>query len=157
MKDETLRILELVQRHEEKQGLSNCSYSLPERVEYALQEYNDKSIQAISGAMEFRDEILVTFRALALVLEMSANAATHREKNARLRGAIELIESAVDKLRKVQFDNLYSRFEYHRVLKCDFPTREFRDRIFELERQLKELQIENEQLKTQKSEPLCES
>ena len=133
-------IHKLILEHQSKQNYHQGFGSPAEKVKGILREYEDKTVKAYSGVKHFRDDMLTYFRALSLVLTMAGNASTHAEKNARLRGAIELLESAVEKLRHQHLEDLFSIYHWPDVFRSDYPTRSLMERIHELERQVKDLQ-----------------
>jgi hypothetical protein len=87
---------------------------------------------------------------------MTGNAGTHAEKNARLRGAIELLESAVEKLRHQHLEDLFSIYHWPDVFRSDYPTRSLMERIHDLERQLKELQPSSNETKGVDEAPIAD-
>ncbi len=119
--------------------------SLADQVREAFQWHHRKTEQVIGGAKAFNQDLIVYFRAIALVAGMVGNAGTHREKNARLRGLIEQIESAVQKLRDndMRFDRDYY-WAAPDVWRSDYPVREYIQRNQELERQIAELKGEQQ-------------
>ena len=127
-----------VRSHERKQHVGHGGLSAAEDVRAVLREYEDKATRALSDVKRFRDDMVTFFRALALCLEMVGSAQTHGEKNARLRGAIELLESHLESLRRSDIDFLFSHFRWRDVFSADWPTRRLLDRIHELERELGE-------------------
>lgn len=133
-------IEKLISEHQNKQNYHQGFGSPAEKVKAILREYEDKTTKAYSGVKHFRDDMLTYFRALSLVLTMTGNAGTHAEKNARLRGAIELLESAVEKLRHEHLEDLFSIYHWPDVFRSDYPTRSLMERIHELEQQIKDLQ-----------------
>ena len=133
-------IQKLINEHQNKQNYHQGFGTPAERIKSILREYEDKTVKAYSGVKHFRDDMLTYFRALSLVLTMTGNAGTHAEKNARLRGAIELLESAVEKLRHQHLEDLFSIYHWPDVFRSDYPTRSLMERIHDLERQVKELQ-----------------
>ena len=133
-------IQKLIAEHQNKQNYHQCFGSPAERIKSILREYEDKTTKAYSDVKHVRDDMLTFFRALALVLNMTGEAATHAEKNARLRGAIELLESAIEKLRHQNLESLFDIYRWPDLFRSDWPTRRLMDRIHDLERQVKDLQ-----------------
>jgi hypothetical protein len=101
-----------------------------------LRHYEDKAVSALRDTKQFRDDMLTYFRALVIVLDMTGNAATHAEKNARLRGAVELLEQMAERLR---LEIVFSHFHWRDAFASDWPTRRLLERVHELERELSEL------------------
>jgi hypothetical protein len=134
---ETL-LAELLKKHQENQ---HTYYGGPaiDQLKQILGEYKNKTADTIRSAKEFRDRLLVDFRALELMLTGVANAETHREKNARLRAVLELLSGASARLRQDNFEFIMTLSWERDIFACDFPSREFHARIRELENELQTL------------------
>lgn len=126
----------LVREHQKKQKYHSHFDSTAQGVKFIVGEYEDKATKAMSDVKTFRDDMLVYFRALSLTLTMTGEAQTHAEKNARLRGAIELLESAVEQLRNKDLEMLFSMWRWPDLFRSDWPTRRLMERIHEQEREL---------------------
>lgn len=133
-------IQKLINEHQNKQNYHQGFGSPAQQIRTILREYEDKTTKAYSDVKHVRDDMLTFFRALALVLNMTGEAATHAEKNARLRGAIELLESAIEKLRHQNLESLFDIYRWPDLFRSEWPTRRLMERIHDLERQVKELQ-----------------
>jgi chaperonin cofactor prefoldin len=133
-------IQKLICEHQNKQNYHQGFGTAAQRVKAILREYEDKTTKAYSDVKHVRDDMLTFFRALALVLNMTGEAATHAEKNARLRGAIELLETAIEKLRYQNLESLFDIYRWPDLFRSEWPTRRLMERIHDLERQVKELQ-----------------
>lgn len=127
-----------IREHQDKQRICHGGRRI-EKLKAILVEYSNRCVDVIAGSKQFRDELIVNARALALVVEMAGNASTHREKDARLRGVSELLESWIQKLSREQFEFLGNNGRFAPFTLYDFPTRHFKDRIFELEAKVKAL------------------
>jgi hypothetical protein len=138
--DDAMAFVRLLQG---KQGIVHHANSLKDRFASVIAEYENKTARAFQTAKEFRDRMMIDLRALSITLTMTVNADTHREKAARLRGAIEVIEAAIERLAKGEFE-LNKSWNFEDVFKSDFPTRHYVERIRDLERQLKELNPKNQ-------------
>jgi hypothetical protein len=133
-------IQKLIGEHQNKQNYHQGFGTPAQRVKAILREYEDKTVKAYSDVKHVRDDMLTFFRALALVLNMTGEAATHAEKNARLRGAIELLETAIEKLRYQNLESLFDIYRWPDLFRSEWPTRRLMERIHDLERQVKDLQ-----------------
>lgn len=113
-------------------------YGTPrERLDQLLNSMRQRELDAIAGCKAFRDDCINWLRAVSMIVESVGNASTHGEKAARCRGAVELVESAIDKLRRRNFDGPHSwQFWMDDCFRSDYPTREFMRRIHELEDEL---------------------
>lgn len=140
LSDELDVALSLVKEHQAKQKIYHCADTLAQRIRSVMDEYETTAAKALGVAKEFRDRIIIDLRALSMVLAMTDNASTHREKSARLRGATELIESAIRRLERLRFDiSVCNHPQFDDVFASDFPTRHYVERIHELEAQVAQL------------------
>lgn len=129
----------LLKKHEELQHTYRHG-DVVERIEQVVNAYHNLSLDTMSEAKTYRDRLLVDFRAISMVLMMVSNASTHREKESRLRGCGELIETAIRELEKISFDVAICNTPHWRSLFYnDYPTRHLIERIHELEGQVKSL------------------
>lgn len=110
-----------------------------QRVETILRHHKSEATGALARAKLVRDDILVYFKALELTLSATEQASTHAEKNARLRGVIELLQQGVEKLRQTDFTENTRSWFYDDVFRTDNPTRRYVERIHELEDEVKRL------------------
>lgn len=134
----TPTISELIKSHRDKLGI-HFSGDEAEQIGSLFNRYHEIATEALREQKQFNDDLATYLRALVLVLDMTANASTHGEKNARLRGAIELLESAIGKVRDHQFGIAFcSRRFSSDVFRSDYPTRQFVDRIHQLEQELEQ-------------------
>lgn len=144
----TNEILRVVEAHEEKQCIHHGG-GLPQRTRQVLQGYANKSADVLSGTKGFRDDLLIYLRATVLNIDSAGHAETHREKNARLRGAVVVLEQFIEELRRMHFDFLMTSYwPRGQFGRSDFPIRELKDRIHTLEAEKEQLakQIEESQL-----------
>lgn len=149
----------ILREHEDKQHRQFASNEA-ERLTYILRNYQDTATSALGGAEAFRDEMVTWLRALAICLDMVGNASTHSEKNARLRGAIEVLERVITKLKEEKFDlsRVYWRWgDGFETFRSDYPMREFIRRNNDLKRELEEAQKTIAELsKSENAEPAQE-
>lgn len=140
-----------VREHETDHEKMYLPRGLPDRVAATFTRYQRQRDQALVFAQSFQDDMLLYLRALALTLEMVGNAETHKEKDARLRGVISQVESAIQKVRDHQA-TFNGRYWYGRpdLFRSDYPVREFMDRAHKAERRVKDLEA---QLRQQPGQP----
>lgn len=131
------RITDIAERHESR-GNIKYAMNLPDRIAAILRDERETTVKALSGASRFRDDLLTYLRAMSMILTMTGNASTHAEKGARLRGAIELIESVIRTLQEMRFEATYTNWSHVDVFASDYPTRHYVERIHELERELED-------------------
>lgn len=133
------KILDLVKQHEKKQSCATVG-PLIHQLEEIISRYQRGSEEAYSSAMEFRDRMVVDLRALNLIVSSCLNCETHKEKDGNLRTLARLLGSAIEHLRQANFKELWSsRFAFDRdPFTCDFPVRELKARIHQLEQEVAE-------------------
>lgn len=130
----------LIQEHSKTQRVYlGYSTSPAERVRTIVEHYRSTATQALENMKRHRDDEVVYLRAMAMILEMVGNASTHREKAARLRGCIELIESGITRLREMDFEIARTYHWMPDLFRSDYPVRKYMDELSELKRELEEL------------------
>lgn len=105
-----------------------------------VRDSKDKEQKVLAKAKIFQDDVLSWMRAIAINCDSVANAFTHKEKDARLRGVISVIETAISRIREDQgkiLTNYWS--DYPDIFRSDYPVRKYVQRIKELEYQLEQL------------------
>jgi hypothetical protein len=132
-----------IREHEERQHIM-FGGDLVTRLRQVLQQYDSIAVRALAGAKSFRDDVIVTLRAVVMYLDTVGDGYTHKEKAARLRGLIELLEKQMHSLRGIEFDFSKQWHHYDDVFRSDFPYRELMDRIYSLEAENKALKGEKE-------------
>lgn len=110
-----------------------------------INDYRNSAERALQDAKDFRDEVLTYFAGLRIVADSITSASTHSEKNARMRGLIEVLESSSEKLRKLHFE-LTLGPPWPDVFHSDYPTRQFVERIRELEGKVKVYESERDEI-----------
>jgi hypothetical protein len=134
-----LRPLEKVMdEQEEKLHHHYGSFGAADRLRYIFRNLERKAEQSQFAYRALKEDMLVWARAIGLAAGMAANGGTHREINARMRGLIEMIESAVTAIRNANEDERHGFYGAHvpDVFRSDYPVREYNQRIHELEREL---------------------
>lgn len=135
--DVVRKIDDIVIRYEQQNRVGYAG-DLDWRVDQMIRHYQNIATNQLAGVKATRDDMLVWLRALAMVAEMAGNAGTHAEKNARLRGMVELIEAAIQKLREQEFNFQWSTWHMPDIFRSDYPVVQYIRRIHELEAQLRE-------------------
>ena len=126
------RLNNLIEEHSKIQRYHRCG-DLPELIRGVIAHYKETATNALEASKRFNDDMVTYLRAMALVLTMTGSAATHREKEARLRGCIELIESGVEQCRTRTFDLANTWHGEPDLFRSDFPVRHWMDKVRELE------------------------
>lgn len=115
-----------------------------ERIRQAVRNAIWKRERAEEAYRHLGQDMLVWVRAVGLAANMVSNGGTHREKDARMRGMIEMIESAVQAIRNAMEDGKdYFGYRVPDVFRSDYPVREYKQKIFELERELERVKGKN--------------
>lgn len=123
---------------------------LPSQLQSAVDHLTEQSARVMAGVADYRDAMVVDLRAMCLVIETALSASTHAEKNARLRGCVEMIGATIDRNKREQFDFQDSFFHLSGGFLRDSVTSQlFRDRR-DLARRVEELTREVEELRNQK-------
>lgn len=143
----------------ETSGFYYSDRTLADRVQRCIDHYTRMAAQAVSDSHGFRDATVSWMRAIAINAQAVSWASTHAEKDARLRGLIEVIETAISKIDERRFDDRLSRWNgvVDSWMKSDFPTREMRRRIFELEDEIKRMSGKEPQAAMQVESPVEDS
>lgn len=95
----------------------------------------------------FQDDILTYLRAIALVADTVGNAGTHAEKNARMRGLIAQIESAIQIVRDGQEYTLTNHyFGMPDLFRSNYPIQQYIEKC-------RALEAENKLLKERSTTP----
>ena len=114
-----------------------------ERAIYILERDKDNQVLKLK---RFQDDILTYLRAVALVADTVGNAGTHKEKDARLRGLISQIESAIQRIRD-GYEYLLTSCHGGTpdLFRSDFPIQQYIKKCRELESEIKFLKGESTQ------------
>jgi hypothetical protein len=97
--------------------------SVAKTLERVLERKRDMVTQTIARTREFQQDVLTFLKAFVFTLEMVASASTHAEKAARLRGLMELVDSAARKVRERQFHET-SHWSYSgAIIRCGTSSR----------------------------------
>lgn len=141
MDNNTLQEIEKIIAEKEKEyGSYYSTDSLPNKLLRVLQSAERGSVSAIADKRKLIEDALVYFRSVAMISESIGMAGTHAEKASRLRGLIELLNSAIGKLRNEQQESLLQNWESFSWSYSDYPYRKVLENY-------KALQIQNEQMK----------
>lgn len=128
----------VIEEQENKLHHHYGSFGAADRLRYIFRNLERKAEQSQFAYHHLKEDMLVWARAVGLAANMAANGGTHREINARMRGLIEMIESAVTAIRDAKEDERHGFYGAHvpDVFRSDYPVREHLRRIHELEREL---------------------
>ena len=139
-------VKDIINQVTERCRISWCG-PLPSQLQSAVNHLIEQSSQVMAGVSDYRDAMVVDLRAMCLVIETALSASTHREKNARLRGCVELIGATIDRHSRERFDFQDSFFRLSGgFLRDNVTSQLLRDRC-DLTRRVEELTKEVEELR----------
>ncbi|MDE2107072.1 MAG: hypothetical protein KGL39_58235 [Patescibacteria group bacterium] len=115
---------------------------LPQRLASVLEHYKRIASDALEGSKSVRDDMLVYFRAMVIVLQSIVDDhLNHTQKNERINAAIGVVERSISSLRNESFNFADSTWRRSPdLMRWDGPERRLRERVRDLEAQIKELQ-----------------
>lgn len=111
---ETAKVLDgYLKRHEESIHVG-FSGGLFDRFASILNYYERHASDATAERKRMIEDTITYLRAFKMLTETIGMAGTHAEKAARLRGMVELLDSAIHKLREEQTDNVLNNWPHFR-------------------------------------------
>lgn len=140
------KIKEVILRHEKSQHHYYAGDEADE-IQAIISSYESTAANAIDSNRQMTEDTLVYFRSVVMITESIGMAGTHAEKAARLRGLIELLNSAITKLKNKQSDEILNNWRW---MSWDYSTYPYQSILSKME----ELKRENEQLKLQMAGPI---
>lgn len=116
-------------------------HTLADRVNRCADHYTRMAARAVSDSHTFKDSTVSWLRGVAINAQAVSWATTHHEKDARLRGLIEVIETAIAKIDELRVTDRLSSWNgvVDSWMKSDFPTREMRRRILDQQKEIERL------------------
>lgn len=137
------KIDKVIKRYEDdiQIGLSGEYHT---KIRNLISHFQQETAKAISTKKSLLDDCTVYFRSVVMLAESVGMAETHAEKSARLRGLVQLLESAIVKLRNSQGDELMHNWQYFDFNISDYPYRAV----------LRNLQQENQEMKRRLGEDI---
>jgi hypothetical protein len=140
MEQTTIDKIRLVlKRHQESVHHYHCGDEA-EQIASLINHYEKDAASAVAGKLDMTDNTLTYFRSVVMLAESAMMAGTHGEKNARLRGLIDLLNHTIEKLKHQKSDNLLHHSGY---FSWDMATYPYQSII----NKLNDAQLENERLK----------
>lgn len=137
MTDEELEtIIEVLNEHSQYYNPKN--ERLVNVVKSAVYRLEQKEKNQVLKFKAFQDDILTYLRAIALVADTVGNADTHKEKNARMRGLLAQIESAIQVVRdgaEYLLTGYYTGMPD--LFRSNYPVQQYINRCRELENEIK--------------------
>lgn len=123
-------------------GWRYASYvEVEEKVNHIIEYYVRMASLGVAKSTTFKNGVIAWLRGIAINAEAVSWAHTHHEKDARLRGLIEVIETAISKIDELRMEDHYSGWSaaVDAWMKSDFPTREMKRTIQRQELEIKHL------------------
>jgi hypothetical protein len=114
--------------------------TLTDRLARIVDHYTRMAARAVENQQNERNGMVSWLRGIAITAQSVSWASTHHEKDARLRGLIEVVETAITKIQ--QQDNDSSHYFDGNVdswMKSDFPTRDLKRRILDQQAEIERL------------------
>ncbi len=145
LRNDIRRLEQMVEKWEDNSREFGSGYfydsdrTLATRVQRLVNHYQQTAATAVSGAKSFKDNMLTWMRAMAINAESATWAGTHAEKNARLRGLVEVIEAACKRVNEARIESYRWGSEFDDWMKSDYPVRELVRTIHRLEDEIKQL------------------
>lgn len=124
----------IIAEHEKEINISYCGNDV-EKVKCILNHYKTKCLDAATAIKSMQGDVSVWFRAVGIILETVANAATHGEKNARIRGLIEFVETSISKIRDMQLEHYYT-WHSPDLWRSEYPVKTLMNENKELKAQI---------------------
>jgi hypothetical protein len=123
----------------EKESHHHYSGTLTERACAVIGHAQHQAARAVADKMQVIEDMKVYVRGMSMAAEMVAIASTHGEKNARLRGMIELMNSTSGKLNDKHQDELLNTWRFTTYGNSDLPYQSILRKYDELKRENEEL------------------
>ncbi|MFT3679451.1 MAG: hypothetical protein QM791_04210 [Ferruginibacter sp.] len=133
--NEIMQELEAAVKAHEKTARTHFTGSLTDRLNSLVNHYRHDTANMVAKRKELIENTLVYFRSVAMISESIGMAGTHAEKSARLRGLIELINSAISKLRKEQEEDILSNWNFFSWDHATYPYLRVLEKFNELKQQ----------------------
>jgi len=134
-----LEKIEKIVEEQEKEFSGRYGGELHKRLLYVIRNYQAATRDSLAASKAVRDDVLTYLRAIALIVQSVGNSSTHREKDARVRGLVEILESAIKTLVNQDFKLTSSWHSRGDIFKCDYPVREYHQQIYQLQQQVEQL------------------
>ena len=144
-KETTDKLKSLIESHEKSIHIYHAGDDA-DKVAQIIRHYERCAADAIGARKQMIEDTLVYFRSVVLITESIGLAGTHAEKAARLRGLIELLQSAITKLKQEKEESLLNNWSWY---SWDFSTFPYENIL----RRFDELKRENESLKESLAKP----
>lgn len=105
-----------------------------------LDSYRRSQAGLADNAMTFRNKVTEHLNAVSLMIRASMMATSHGEKDARLRGVIDVIESAIRELNDIRKYHFHFDWFPNSVLSSDRHEHKLQRKVWELESYIEKYQ-----------------
>lgn len=114
--------------------------TLTDRIARVVDHYTRMAARAAEKQQNERNGMVSWLRGIAITAQSVSWASTHHEKDARLRGLIEVIENSIAKIQNQDNDSShYFDGGVDSWMKSDFPTRDLKRRILDQQAEIARL------------------
>lgn len=138
------QIKKIINQHEKSIHIYHAGDEA-EKIAQVINHYERKAAEAIGSRKQMIEDTLVYFRSVVMITESIGMAGTHAEKAARLRGLIELLQSAISKLKQEKEEDILNNW---RSFSWDFSTYPYQSILEKFD----DAKRENERLKSRLAE-----
>jgi len=113
---------------------------LPDQITALVDHAGREGDSAVREMKSLLDNLISHLRGMEIVVDMVGNASTHSEKNARLRGLAEVIQTAIKRATEFSYDFSWKHWNtYNDLFKSDFPMRDVTRLLHEKEAEIERL------------------
>lgn len=113
---------------------------LPDQIAALVDHAGREGNNAVREMKSLLENLISHLRALEIVASMVGNGNTHAEKNARLRGLIEVLQTAIHRATEFSYDFSWKHWgNYNDLFKSDFPMRDVTRKLQEKDTEIKRL------------------
>lgn len=134
-------IKNVIKEHEGKIHISHHGND-GDKIAHIVNHYNSLAQNALNGTRAYHEDLITWLRAIEMLLGGILSAQTHREKDIRIRGLVDTIQSIINKARRLDENYWYGTGEFPDFFQCDHPVREIYQRKNELAEKLNKISSE---------------
>jgi hypothetical protein len=129
-------IHELVEAQRDKLQLWERDGNTVDTLRRVFDRYERNASEQYNGVTSFRDRVVTELTAMRLYVTSCMNGATHREKDARLRGLEEIIEQGISRLHNIHRDLFsWSRWP-ESIFSSNTSEARLQRQVWEMEKQI---------------------
>lgn len=114
---------------------------LPDQITALVDHAGREGNNAVREMKSLLENLISHLRGMEIVVDMVGNASTHSEKNARLRGLAEVIQTAIKRATEFSYDFSWKHWgNYNDLFKSDFPMRDVMQQLHQKDAEIKRLE-----------------